>query len=1386
MHLPRKLRSTPITGRSRLLAAAVVAVTALFGLPAPAHAASTGPAKGTKANIVAVCGTPKKGDMGCFALRRTDISATKGVRPALTVPGYGAGDLQAAYQLPADGGAGQTVAIVDAFDNPNAEADLGVYRAQFGLPACTTANGCFRKVDQRGGTNYPATNAGWAGEIALDIQMVSAAAPLAHILLVEGDSASFTSLTAAVDTAVNLGAKYVSNSYGTAYSSTPGSGEDPSETTDLDPHYNHAGVAIVASTGDDGFGVSYPATSTYVTAVGGTSLVRDSSTRGWGETVWNNSFGGPGSGCSLFEAKPAFQTDTGCDMRAVGDVAAVADPVTGVAVYDTVGSGGWAVYGGTSASSPIIAGVYAVAGTPVAGSYPNAYPYAHPEALNDVTGGNNGTCAPAYLCTAGAGYDGPTGLGTPIGPAAFAAGAHGEITGTVTDSSTGAPLGGANVSTDKGNAVTDAQGHYALTLPAGTYDVTASAYGYTSATVSGVVLADGAVVTENLALAPVPRVTVSGTVTDGSGHGWPLYAKITVDGVPGGPVFTDPVTGGYTMQLPQGATYQLHVTANYPGYQALSLAVPVGTADVAQNFSVPVDAAACDAPGYQLHYSGATQAFDGTGTPAGWTVQNANDNGGWVFEDLKPRGNLTGGSGGFAIIDSDFIGQGLTEDTTLTSPVFDLTNVASPDVSFDTDYRAYPNSTADVDVSVDGGHAWTNVWHHDSDDFRGPGHVDIAVPQAAQQAAVVVRFHYVGTWAWWWQVDNVFAGSRSCDPVAGGLVAGVVTDANTKAGLIGANVSSVDAAAQRATTAATPDDPNLGDGFYWLFSSLLGSHAFTASQARYTPLTKTKNVAANTVTKLNFALVAGRISITPASISKTLPWGGQATTNLTVKNTGTAPASVTVSESAGGFQLLGRTGAPLHVVKGKYSSHALAGAKAAARVAAPADTTPAEAPWTAIADYPVPIQDNLAAADGGKVYSAYGFNGSVDVASLYAYDAGAGGWAALASAGDTREKPAGAFIGGKLYVSGGWGASGDPDPKLEIYNPATNAWSTGASNPRPYAGSGFAVLGGKLYVVGGCATNSCGTADVMVYDPVANSWAQLAAYPETTSWTSCGAIGARVYCAGGTNDSASSKHTYAYDPGANAWTRLADMPADLWASGTVTAGGRLLVSGGVTANSSAITNQGYAYDPNTDAWAALPNSNNTLYRGGSACGFYKVGGSPGGTGTPPVARSEVLPGFSECAAVTDVSWLSATPTSLTLQPGASATVAVTLDASVPTVTQPGTYTAALTFGSDTPYPVSNVDVTMTVKPPNTWGKIAGTVKAADGTLLAGVTIQIDTWANSYTLKTDKNGQYALWLDVRNNPLQVIAAKDGYQPQVKTVKIKKGVTTTADYTLKAVP
>ena len=351
---------------------------------------------------VHVCSAAPVGFANCHAIQLVLTN----VRPASSPSGYHPADLQSAYKLPSStAGSGQTVAIVDAFNDPNAESDLGVYRSQFGLSPCTTANGCFRKVNQTGGTKYPRGNTGWAEEISLDLDMVSAICPNCHILLVEAKTNSFSNLAAAVDEAATLGANEISNSYGGSEYST--------EVSDQS-HYNHAGIAITVSSGDSGYGVQFPAASQYVTAVGGTSLTKASNTRGWSETAWS----GAGSGCSAYVSKPGWQTDTGCSQRTVADVSADADPNTGVSVYDTYHEPGWLVFGGTSVASPIIASVYALAGNAGSVNY-GQYPYLHSGSLFDVTSGSNGSCGGSYLCTAGPGYDGPTGLGTPDGTGGF-------------------------------------------------------------------------------------------------------------------------------------------------------------------------------------------------------------------------------------------------------------------------------------------------------------------------------------------------------------------------------------------------------------------------------------------------------------------------------------------------------------------------------------------------------------------------------------------------------------------------------------------------------------------------------------------------------------------------------------------------------------------------------------------------------------------------------------------------------------------------------------------------------------------------------------------------------------------------------------------------------
>ena len=404
--------------RSVLVLSMAIPVAAVFALTAqagatPAAGGRSAPAQPALRYHRDACGAASAGHARCFATVST--AAPGAAAPNAAVPvGYSPADLRSAYRLPSSStsstsstaGAGQTVAIVDAFDDPNAESDLAQYRNQFGLPACTSANRCFRKLNQRGGTTPPASDVGWAEEISLDVDMVSAICPNCHILLVEADSNSLANLAAAVDQAAAQGAQAISNSYG---------GRESRLLQSAEGHYNHPGHAITVSSGDNGFGVEFPASSQFVTAVGGTTLTLNANGTRAGETAWS----GAGSGCSAYEPKPSWQRDA-CARRTVADVSADADPATGASVYDSnyQGQSGWFKVGGTSLAAPIVASVYALAGNGANTVY-GSWPYSNSGSLFDVVSGSNGSCGGSYLCTAVQGYDGPTGLGTPNGVSGF-------------------------------------------------------------------------------------------------------------------------------------------------------------------------------------------------------------------------------------------------------------------------------------------------------------------------------------------------------------------------------------------------------------------------------------------------------------------------------------------------------------------------------------------------------------------------------------------------------------------------------------------------------------------------------------------------------------------------------------------------------------------------------------------------------------------------------------------------------------------------------------------------------------------------------------------------------------------------------------------------------
>ena len=394
-----------------VVGAASMTQTGAFASPATPHASHVYSKR--------VCGISRSATYAeCFARVVTDARGRVIASP--TVSGYGPTQFHTGYNLPTTVSGAHTIAIVDAYANPNVLANLNTYNAQFGLPnfpKCAKKKGittsCLDVRNQFGQKSpLPAGNTGWGLEIALDVQVAHAICQNCKIALYEANSNSFADLATAVNTAANRKADAISNSYG-SYLFDCGT----------QSAYNHQKIAVTVSAGDSGFGVACPANQNTVVSVGGTNLQLNGDNTYKSETVWN----GTGSGCSGVISAQSWQTSAsnwaaiGCGTkRGMTDVSADADPNTGAAVYDTYGYGGWLVVGGTSLSSPLIAGVYALAGNVTTWNYPAQSVYLAPGSLHDVTSGSNGSCPSHPLqCSAGSGYDLPTGIGTPNGLGAF-------------------------------------------------------------------------------------------------------------------------------------------------------------------------------------------------------------------------------------------------------------------------------------------------------------------------------------------------------------------------------------------------------------------------------------------------------------------------------------------------------------------------------------------------------------------------------------------------------------------------------------------------------------------------------------------------------------------------------------------------------------------------------------------------------------------------------------------------------------------------------------------------------------------------------------------------------------------------------------------------------
>jgi uncharacterized membrane protein len=975
----------------------------------------------------------------------------------------------------------------------------------------------------------------------------------------------------------------------------------------------------------------------------------------------------------------------------------------------------------------------------------------------------------------------------------------GLLQGTVTDAGTSAGIALARVeATDGVNTyftLTNAAGEYSYVLPVGTFDVTASRFGYLPQTLGDIEIELGMATSQDFELTAAPNFTVAGTVTDGSGHGWPLHAKIVISTTGfSTTIYTSPADGTYSIELPDTIDYTFNVSAVGPGYTAENRLVSVDGADETEDFALVVSGV-CNAAGYAPQTL-LTQNFDAaTFPPTDWTRFNLDGGGAqWVRSTSAPQA-------GAGKARHTFGSPGVNEDGWLVTPAISLSGAAGLTFWEQTDFPSFYQSgghTLWVCTSSCGSPPtnWTQVV-----EFNSPAPVSAWRQQTVSLAAyagqtIQLAFRYRGDDADAWGIDTVSV--ASCGTVAGGLVIGNVYDENTGEPINGATVQN--GAGQNVTTFATAADPNVDDGFYIHFAPLDAGdpQTFTATgPAGYEPDSAMVAISEGGVVKQDFLLASGRLQISPDPLIATVELGSTALLDVTIANVGGAAATFTLTEQQDfGLTTLGRrrqgpTDSPISVIGPDVSQGLLfdggktvvAGPEPQAAGSRVSPSIPNS--WVTLPPAPTGVSRPAGAVVDGVFYLIGGESagGALD-GRVQIYDPDAGNWTAGSTMTTALSNLCAAAIGTDIYVPGG----SDLDTQLatlQVYDTQGNSWQTVASDPLPAAvyGSACTAYGNKLYVFGG-AIGATYQSTAWVYDPAATAgsrWTTLETMPIGAAWGGAIAIDDLIFYAGMRNATADLASVYAYDPMEDSWTPYPNLQtarggAQVWAIDSY------LVVGGGGWTSFLSSVEEYDTSLGTGGTWAFTNSLNQgrrTFAGATSPRTGRLYAAAGWSGAylTSAEESEFPPrGF-------DIPWLAidSNDTSVTEisggVPASDSSLATFLfDASDPgMIPQPGLYTGHVRLRDDTPEAARNLPVSMDVTAPANWGRLEGVVSAlgrcdAEGGELAGVEVDI---AGQVLLETDSLGEYGWWIPA--DTYAVTFSADGYVTQTINVNVVSPTT-----------